>query len=223
MLGPSGCGKSSILYAVAGFIRPTEGLVLIDGTEVIEPSADCGVMFQSHKLFPWKTVEENIAIGPRMRGSSNIEARRISRALIHRVGLKGFELAHISELSGGMTQRVNLARTLAADPKVILLDEPFASLDSQTRIDMQELLLSIWENSRKTVLLVTHDIDEALLLADRILLLSSRPGSVVGRFLVPYARPRSTSLLSSGQVLELKSKLFTLLRSEQRKTTENRR
>lgn len=219
VLGPSGCGKSTLLNVIAGFVMPTTGSVRLAGEVITCPSPERGIAFQEHALFPWKTVWGNIALGPRMKGLPKNEVGEIVGRLVSLVGLKGFEKAYPHELSGGMAQRVSLARLLAANPEVLLMDEPFASLDAQTRIDMQETLLQIWEHSHKTVLFVTHDIDEALLLSDRVLLMSGRPGRIMETFNVPFIRPRVAGLLFSNEVVGLRSRIFGLLRQEQRKST----
>lgn len=219
VLGPSGCGKSTLLNVIAGFVTPTTGAVRLGGKVVTCPSQERGIAFQEHALFPWKTAWGNIAFGPRMKGLPRDDVRQIVDGLISLVGLKGFEKAYPHELSGGMAQRVSLARLLAANPEVLLMDEPFASLDAQTRIDMQETLLQIWEHSHKTVLFVTHDIDEALLLSDRVVLMSGRPGRIMETFDVPFVRPRVAGLLYSNEAVGLRSRIFGLIRQEQRKST----
>jgi NitT/TauT family transport system ATP-binding protein len=220
VLGPSGCGKSTLLNVIAGFVAPTSGSVRFGGEVITHPNLERGITFQEHTLFPWKTVWGNIALGPRMKRLPKEDVRDIVNRLILMVGLNGFEKAYPYELSGGMAQRVSLARLLAADPEVLLMDEPFGSLDSQTRIDMQEKLLEIWEQSHKTVLFVTHDIDEALLLSDRVLLMSGRPGRILETFNVPLARPRVAGLVYGAEVLKLRNRIFGLIRQEQRKSSD---
>ncbi|TMQ22317.1 MAG: ABC transporter ATP-binding protein [Candidatus Rokuibacteriota bacterium] len=178
LLGPSGCGKSTLLRIVAGLDRPTTGRVTLDGAPVTAPGADRGMVFQSYTLFPWLTVEQNIRFGLREQGLSTAEQTRIAAHYIARVGLEGFERHYPKMLSGGMQQRTALARALANDPKILLLDEPFGALDNQTRSLMQELLLGIWESDRKTVLFVTHDIDEAIFMANRVAVMTARPGRI---------------------------------------------
>lgn len=219
VLGPSGCGKSTLLNVIAGFVRPSSGSVTLSGKIITQPSVERGIAFQENALFPWKTVWANIAVGPRMKGLSKAKVGDTVKKLIGLVGLNGFEKAYPYELSGGMAQRVSLARLLAANPEVLLMDEPFGSLDSQTRSDMQEELLNIWEHSHKTVLFVTHDIDEALLLSDRVLLMSGRPGRILESFDVPFVRPRVSDLVYGAEALSLRAHIFGLLRQEQRKTT----
>jgi NitT/TauT family transport system ATP-binding protein/sulfonate transport system ATP-binding protein len=184
ILGPSGCGKSTLLRIIAGLDRPTSGRVILDGHEVAEPGADRGMVFQSYTLFPWLTVRENIAFGLRERGISEADRGKIADGFIDRVGLSGFENHWPKQLSGGMQQRTAIARALANDPKILLLDEPFGALDNQTRALMQEMLLGIWERDQKTVLFVTHDIEEAIFLGSRVIVMSARPGSIKAEIVV---------------------------------------
>jgi len=190
LLGPSGCGKSTVLNAVAGFVRPLEGQVLVDGEPVARPGADRGMVFQQHSLFPWKTVVENVEFGLKMRGVGRTERNSAARTYLHLVGLGGFENAYPAQLSGGMQQRVGIARVLVNRPRVMLMDEPFAALDAQTRLTMQELLLAVWQEVRTTVLFVTHDIDEALFLSDRVAVMTARPGRL--RDVVDVPLPSTT-------------------------------
>jgi NitT/TauT family transport system ATP-binding protein len=221
VLGPSGCGKSTLLNVIAGFVTPNCGSVRLGGKTITQPSVERGMVFQEHTLFPWKTVWGNIALAPRMKGLSKEQVRHTVNRLVALVGLNGFEKAYPYELSGGMAQRVGLARLLAADPEVLLMDEPFGSLDSQTRLDMQEELLRIWEDFRKTVLFITHDIDEALLLSDRVLLMSRRPGRILETFNVPLPRPRTASLTNSPDILRIRAEIFGLIRKEQHKSVND--
>ncbi|MEA2816434.1 MAG: NitT/TauT family transport system ATP-binding protein, partial [Rhodospirillaceae bacterium] len=176
VLGPSGCGKSTLLRLVAGLEEPSTGEILLDDVPIRGPGADRGVVFQSYTLFPWLSVRRNICFGLREKGVAAAKQREISDRFIARMGLRGFEDHYPKQLSGGMQQRVAIARALANDPKILLLDEPFGALDNQTRLLMQELLLDTWEAARKTVLFVTHDIDEAIFMANRIVVFSARPG-----------------------------------------------
>jgi NitT/TauT family transport system ATP-binding protein len=194
LLGPSGCGKSTLLNMVAGFVPPTEGQILVDGVEVDGASADRGVVFQEYALFPWRTALDNIAFGPMIRRLPRVERQAVAERYLALVGLAGHGAKFPSELSGGMKQRVAIARALANGPSVLLMDEPFGALDAQTRETMQEELLRIWEQDRKTVVFVTHSISEAIFLSDRIVVMATRPGSVKAVIDVPlaHARERST-------------------------------
>src|SRR5690606_19495934 len=177
ILGPSGCGKSTLLNTVAGYINPTEGEVRVDGEVILRPGPDRGMVFQQYSLFPWKTVRENVAFGPKMMGRAHPDS--IANTFIEMVGLTKFANRYPKELSGGMQQRVGIARALANYPRVLLMDEPFGALDSQTRHMMQENLLQIWSEFGTTVMFVTHDIDEAVFLSDRILVMSASPGRII--------------------------------------------
>lgn len=214
LLGPSGCGKSTLLNVLAGFLPKAEGSVTVDGAPIGPPGPSRGVVFQDANVFPWLTVRDNIAFGPKSQGRTGPEIDAKINDLIRRVKLDGFEHSLPVELSGGMRQRVGIARTLVNDPPVLLMDEPFGALDAQTRITMQELLLELWERDRKTVLFVTHDIDEALLLADRVVIMTNRPGRIKHVMDVPLARPRHYEVSSSEEFRKLRSDLFTILRSE---------
>ena len=217
LLGTSGCGKSTILNVLAGFVDSTDGEVILDGRRITGPGPDRAMVFQRHALFPWRTVLQNVEFGLRMLGWSTTERRRRATELIHLVGLSGFEKRYPAELSGGMEQRVGLARTLAVDPVVLLMDEPFGSLDAQTRIMMQEMLLRIWDEADKTVVFVTHDVDEAILLADRIVVLTARPGSVKGEIPVALPRPRSYDVAMQPEFLAIKQHALTMIREESAK------
>lgn len=190
VLGPSGCGKTTILNIVAGFEEQTSGVVEVDGKPVTGPSPERGVVFQSFALFPWKTVLGNVVFGLRMRGVPRRDREPIARQYLELVGLHGFERKFPHELSGGMQQRLGVARVLANEPAVMLMDEPFASVDAQTRKKLQEDLTSIFESKRPTVFFVTHDIDEAVFLSDRIVVLTAHPGRVMEIVRVPLERPR---------------------------------
>jgi NitT/TauT family transport system ATP-binding protein len=217
LLGPSGCGKSTVLNAVAGFVRPTVGRVVVDGQPVSGPGADRGMVFQQHTLFPWKTVVKNVEFGLKMRGVGHTERNSAARTYLHLVGLSGFENAYPGELSGGMQQRVGIARVLVNRPRVMLMDEPFAALDAQTRLAMQELLLGVWQEVRTTVLFVTHDIDEALFLADRVVVMTARPGAVRDVVAVDLPRPRDPALITAPAFMRLKAHVFAQVREESRK------
>ena len=214
ILGPSGCGKSTLLRIVAGLDRPTEGRVLLGGTPVTGPGADRGVVFQSYTLFPWLTIEENVAFGLRERGIAQAERTATARQWCERVGLKGFEGHYPKQLSGGMQQRTAIARVLANNPKIMLLDEPFGALDNQTRALMQEMLLGIWERERKTVLFVTHDIEEAIFLANRVVVMSARPGRIKADVKVDLPHPRHYTMKTTPEFTRLKAQLTEEIRAE---------
>jgi NitT/TauT family transport system ATP-binding protein len=214
IVGPSGCGKSSLLRLVAGLVVPTRGSITLDGTPVTRPGKDRGMVFQSYTLFPWLTVRDNVEFGLRIGGVPAEKRKHISDHFISEVGLEGFEKAYPKQLSGGMMQRVALARALANDPEILLMDEPFGALDSQTRSLMQELLLQIWEHSHKTVLFITHDIDEAILLGDRVHVMTARPGRIKEMVEIDLARPRQVDLLTSPEFIAIKRRIMALIHDE---------
>ena len=220
ILGPSGCGKSTLLRIVAGLDRPTTGRVLLDGEPVVSPGADRGMVFQSYTLFPWLTVEDNIGFGLREKGLGPAERGRIAAHYVERVGLRGFERHYPKMLSGGMQQRTALARALANDPKVLLLDEPFGALDNQTRALMQELLLGIWEADKKTVLFVTHDIDEAIFMANRVTVMTARPGRIKSDILVDLPHPRHYTMKTTPEFSTYKARLTEEIRVESIRAAE---
>jgi NitT/TauT family transport system ATP-binding protein len=191
LLGPSGCGKTTLLNCVAGFLSPSAGKILIGGAPVLGTPPGVGIVFQEHALFPWFTVQHNVEYGLRVRGIARGERERAARELIDLVGLRGFEQHYPHQLSGGMKQRVGIARTLVNGPSVLLMDEPFGALDAMTRETMQEELLRLWERDRKTVVFVTHSIAEAVFLADRVIVMSPRPGTVRAEVTVASRRLRS--------------------------------
>jgi NitT/TauT family transport system ATP-binding protein len=195
ILGPSGCGKSTLLYIVGGFVQPSEGTVAVSGQPVTGPGPDRGPVFQEFALFPWKTVLGNIMYGPLEHGMGKSAAEAKARALIALVHLKGYENFYPKELSGGMKQRVAIARTLAYDPSILLMDEPFGALDAHTRTGMQNELLEIWERDRKTVLFVTHSVEEAVFLSDRVVVLTRSPGRIKETVAINLPRPRSRAHL----------------------------
>jgi ABC-type nitrate/sulfonate/bicarbonate transport system ATPase subunit len=219
-VGPSGCGKSTLLRIVAGLDTPSTGRVLLDGQPVTGPGADRGMVFQSYTLFPWLTVRENICFGLREKGMPAAEQAEIAARFIAEVGLSGFEAHYPKQLSGGMQQRVALARALANDPKILLLDEPFGALDNQTRALMQELLLSIWELHRKTVLFVTHDIDEAIFMANRCVVFSARPGRIKNELAIDLPYPRHYTVKTTARFSELKAVVTEDIRAETLRTVE---
>ncbi|KJV08975.1 sulfonate ABC transporter ATP-binding protein [Elstera litoralis] len=214
ILGPSGCGKSTLLRIVAGLDRPTSGAVRLDGRAIDGPGPDRGVVFQSYTLFPWLTVADNIAFGLREKGVPEAQRREIVASYVEKVGLKGFENHFPKQLSGGMQQRTAIARALANDPEILLLDEPFGALDNQTRSLMQELLLGIWERDRKTVLFVTHDIEEAIFLASRVIVMSARPGRIKADVPVDLPHPRHYTMKVSPEFSALKARLTEEIRAE---------
>ena len=214
VLGPSGCGKSTLLRIVAGLDTPTIGQVLLDGQPVVGPGADRGMVFQSYTLFPWLTVRQNICFGLREKGMPAAEQAEIAARFVAEVGLSGFESHFPKQLSGGMQQRVALARALANDPKILLLDEPFGALDNQTRALMQELLLSIWELHKKTVLFVTHDIDEAIFMANRCAVFSARPGRIKNELQIDLPYPRHYTVKTTPRFSELKAQVTEDIRVE---------
>jgi NitT/TauT family transport system ATP-binding protein len=192
VLGQSGCGKTTLLYLVAGLLHPTAGEIYIDGKRITGPGRDRGVVFQDYALLPWKTVRSNIGLGLKLQGMGPAQRRPIEDRFIKLVGLEGFEDAFPHELSGGMRQRVAVARTLAADPRVVLMDEPFAAVDAQTRITLQQELVRIWRETKKTILFVTHSVEEAAYLADRVVVLSARPSRVKEVVVADFAREERT-------------------------------
>ena len=217
ILGPSGCGKSTLLRIVAGLDVPTTGEVLLDGRRIEGPGADRGMVFQSYTLFPWLTVQDNVCFGLRERGLPRAQQLEIADGFIAKVGLKGFERHFPKQLSGGMQQRTALARALANRPRMLLMDEPFGALDHQTRELMQELLLGIWEEERKTVLFVTHDIDEAIFMGNRVVVMSARPGRIKCDLPVPLPHPRHYAMKTTPPFAELKARLTEEIRIEVRK------
>jgi NitT/TauT family transport system ATP-binding protein len=221
LLGPSGCGKSTVLNCVAGFEFPSSGHVLVDGKSVTGPGPDRGVVFQQPTLFPWKTVRDNIAIGLQMRGRSRSEIDARVDELLRIVGLAAFEERYPQTLSGGMQQRTAIARVLAIEPSVLLMDEPFAALDAQTRGLMHAHLLEVWSRIRKTVLFITHDLDEALLLGDRIAVMSASPGRIIADFPIDLPRPRTVESTLSPRFIELKRRCLNLIGQEALKSFEN--
>ena len=214
ILGPSGCGKSTLLRIVAGLDRQTSGDVLLEGRRLGGPGADRGMVFQSYTLFPWLTVRDNVCFGLNERGLPRAQQLEIAQSYIGKVGLVGFEHHYPKQLSGGMQQRTALARALANGPRMLLMDEPFGALDHQTRELMQELLLGIWEAEKKTVLFVTHDIDEAVFMGSRVVVMSARPGRIKLDRAVPIAHPRHYSVKTTAPFVELKAELTEQVRAE---------
>jgi NitT/TauT family transport system ATP-binding protein len=215
ILGPSGCGKSTLLGALAGHITPSHGSLKLDGKTIKDPSPERGMVFQHHTLFPWRSALDNVAFGLKMRGIGKQERRAQALDMLKLVGLEDSAHRWPSQLSGGMQQRVEIARVLINKPRLLLMDEPFGALDAQTRLKMQELLLSIWSRIRTSVVFVTHDIDEALFLADRILVMSPRPGKIIEDLPVDFARPRRTELVTTPEFMRLKRHCLELLNHEE--------
>jgi NitT/TauT family transport system ATP-binding protein len=220
ILGPSGCGKSTLLRIVAGLIKPTKGIVRLDGNVISRPGQDRGMVFQSYTLFPWLTVTENIRFGLEISGMAKAKQEQIAQEFVEKVGLKGFEKTYPRGLSGGMKQRVAIARALANNPAILLLDEPFGALDAQTRALMQELLTQIWEELHKTILFVTHDVEEAIFLSDRVFIMTARPGKIKAEIDISLDRPRSYEIKATESFLNLKKQALALIREEAIKATQ---
>ena len=220
ILGPSGCGKSTLLNAVAGYVNPNGGHVNVDGEKVTRPGPDRGMVFQQYSLFPWKTVKDNVAFGPMVAGQPYAAAEAVARTFLDMVGLTKFANRYPAELSGGMQQRVGIARALANYPRVLLMDEPFGALDAQTRQMMQENLLNIWSEFGTTVLFITHDIDEAIFLADRVLIMSAGPGRIIADLAVSLSRPRPPEVTAEPAFAELKRQCIAHIRAESLKAFE---
>lgn len=214
LVGPSGCGKSSLLYLTAGLAEPTSGEIYVGGQQVQGPGADRGMVFQSYTLFPWLTVRQNVEFGLKRRGMPAARRKEIVDYYVNEVGLAGFADNYAKQLSGGMMQRVAIARALANDPQILLMDEPFGALDSQTRLQMQQLLLRVWGNTKKTVLFVTHDIDEAILLGDRVYVMGAKPGRIKQILDVPIERPRSLDMVMERSFIDMKRQIFGLLHDD---------
>jgi len=214
LIGPSGCGKSTLLNIVAGFQKPTQGTALFDGKAIDRPGSDRGVVFQQYSLFPWLTVRKNVEFGLRMQGMSQSTRETTARTLLGLAGLLSFENLYPDQLSGGMKQRVGIVRALATSPQVMLMDEPFGALDSQTRTVMQEILTNMWQRFRLSVLFITHDIEESIFLSDKIYVMTARPGSIKAEITVPLARPRTPHMMSTKAFLDLKVELHSLIREE---------
>lgn len=211
LVGPSGCGKSSLLYLTAGLAEASAGRILVNGHPVDGPGPDRGMVFQAYTLFPWLTVRQNIEFGLKRRKVGAAERKEIVEHYLNEVGLTRFADNYSKQLSGGMKQRVAIARALANDPQILLMDEPFGALDSQTRLQMQQLLLKVWEHSKKTVLFVTHDIDEAILLGDQIFAMGAHPGRIKQVLDVPIERPRHLDMVMDPSFVAMKKNIFHLL------------
>ena len=214
LLGPSGCGKSTLFNIIAGLLRPTAGDVLLDGASILGRTGQVGYMLQKDLLLPWRTIEDNVALARTLRGEKSAKVRPMARDMMRKCGLEGFAKARPGELSGGMRQRAALMRTLLTGREVLLLDEPFGALDAITRLQLQLLLCDLWQETGKTILLVTHDVDEALLLSDEIIVLTQRPGQVRETVHVTLPRPRKPEHLALPEAAELKAHLLSLLWAE---------
>ena len=208
VVGPSGCGKSTLLNIIAGLLEPSSGDVYLDGKKIEGTSVERGVVFQGYALFPWRTVLKNVMFGLEMKKVPKKEAEEIARKYIKAVGLEGFENSYPKELSGGMRQRVAIARAYAVNPEVLLLDEPFGALDAQTRVQLQTELLNTWQNEKKTCFFITHDVDEAIILAQRVIIMSARPGRIKRIVDIDIPYPRTQATKSDPRFLELKTEIW---------------
>lgn len=220
ILGPSGCGKSTVLNVIAQFIKQTRGYVFVNRREVDSPGADRGFVFQQNSLLPWKTVFQNVEFGLRIRGVQTVQRRELVNEYLSRVGLYKYRYSYPHQLSGGMQQRASIVRALVNFPSVLLMDEPFGALDAQTRHMMQELLLSIWNDYKSTVIFVTHDIEEAILLGDRIFVMGVNPGRIKEQITIPLERPRHLDLMYSQEFINLNRQIFQLIREETLKSMD---
>ena len=214
IVGPSGCGKSTLLHIVGGLVQPTDGAVYLDDKEVTDPGPERGMVFQAYTLFPWQTVRQNVQFGPRMQGIRKEEREKIANHFLDAVGLHGFRDHFPKQLSGGMRQRVAIARALANSPRILLMDEPFGALDAQTRAVMQDLLLDIRRKEHTTTLFITHDIDEAVYLSDRIFVMTARPGHFKAEIAVDFGPDREESLRNSMEFLKIRKEVYELLHAE---------
>ncbi|SEK10431.1 Bicarbonate transport ATP-binding protein CmpD [Marinovum algicola] len=214
IVGPSGCGKSTFLDMVAGFTEPTSGLLEIMGEEINRPSPDRGVVFQQPVLFPWLSVYDNVVLGPKSRGVKPGDYGPEADRVLKSVGLEKFRDHYPYQLSGGMKQRAQIARVLVAGPKLILMDEPFGALDAQMRINMHELLISVWQEYKPTILFITHDVEEALFLADRVIVMSQHPGTIARIYDIPFERPRTYAITADPRFAEARAEIVELLRAK---------
>ena len=214
VIGPSGCGKSTLLNIVAGFLRPTVGEALLDGGTIAGPGADRGVVFQQYSLFPWMTVRKNVEFGLKMQGLGANARESAARSLLGMAGVLAFENHYPDQLSGGMKQRVGIVRALATSPQVMLMDEPFGALDSQTRTVMQEILTNMWQQLQLSVLFITHDIEEAIFLSEKVYVMTARPGRIKAEIPIPLPRPRTPEMMASPTFHALVRQLKSLIREE---------
>ena len=217
IIGPSGCGKSTLLACIGGMDRPTNGRIAVDGREVVGPNRRLGYVFQEESVFPWRTALDNVRFALEGRGLGKSEQIQKARSMLRLVGLQGFEAAYPAALSGGMKQRVAIARVLAAEPEVVLMDEPFGALDHQTRLMVAEQVLRIWESTHQTILFVTHDIDEAILLSNEVMVLSARPARILARVKIPFPHPRDATLAGTPAFAEIAAELWHTLSGEAKK------
>ena len=214
LIGPSGCGKSTLLSIVAGFMEPTRGEAILDGKPITRPGSDRGVVFQQYSLFPWLSVRKNVEFGLKMAGVDRYKRSTTARSLLDLAGLLSFENHYPDQLSGGMKQRIGIVRALATSPQVLLMDEPFGALDTQTRVVMQEILTNIWQQFRISVLFITHDIEESIFLSDRIYVMTARPGRIKAEIKVPLPRPRKAEMTDTPEFMNLVQELKGLIREE---------
>ncbi|MER1998548.1 MAG: ABC transporter ATP-binding protein [Lysinibacillus sp.] len=220
IIGPSGCGKSTLFNIVSGLMEATEGEIVVDGQQVNGLSGIVGYMLQKDLLLPWRTIVDNIILGMELKGIPKKEAKNLAIPMIHKYGLKGFENSYPSQLSGGMRQRAALLRTILYDRDIILLDEPFGALDAQTRAYMQEWLLDLWDDFQKTILFITHDIDEAIYLSDEVYIMSSRPGEIKSHLMINMPRPRKPGIVTSEEFIHYKETALALLSEEVKKSQQ---
>jgi NitT/TauT family transport system ATP-binding protein len=216
ILGPSGCGKSTLLNVIAGFEKLTSGSVSFYGQSISRPGRDRAVVFQEPALFPWLTVWENVVFSPQVNGVSASEYEPKAKEFLHLIGLSKFSNHYPDQLSGGMKQRVGIARALLMQPRIFLMDEPFGALDAQTRLEMQELLLRVWDRYKRLVLFITHDIEEAIFLADVVYVMTARPGTIRASIPIPFERPRTIEMLTRPEFATLRRDIMNLIREESR-------
>jgi len=214
IIGPSGCGKSTVLNVIAGFTQASSGAVRVDGKKAEQPGIDRGVVFQQYSLLPWMTVRKNVEFGLKAQGMPRSKRETMARTFLGLAGLLAFENHFPDQLSGGMKQRVGIVRALITSPQVLLMDEPFGALDSQTRVVMQEILTNMWQRQRISVLFITHDIEEAIFLSDKVYVMTARPGRIKAELAIPLPRPRTPSMTSSKEFLEIRQELHRLIREE---------